>query len=277
MFGFNKWARAAVIAVAVSSSASAQQPTTGGTTTGGTGGLTSGGQTGGLTLGGGQNALGNSGGFGGNGGGFGNSGSSGGGVGTPQTINPSGIAAPTGTYSSSLDPSNRFAGYYANPYFQGNSAPANGVANPGGFGSPLMSGGTGGRTTGGRTGAAGATRNTFGTQAGGIGGRGNQTAANQSGIVIPLQAQIAYTAQLRFPTRPPAPSKVQADVRSALDGTSMIVNSKLIQITADLDNNVTLSGTAADDDEIRLIEGMVRLTPGVGNIKNDLLPLKPSR
>ncbi len=268
MYGLKKWARAAVIAVAVSSNASAQQPTT----TGGTGGLISGGQTGGLTLGGGQNALGNSGGFGG-----GTGGNSGGGVGTPQVINPSGIAAPTGSYSSSLDPSNRFAGYYANPYFQGNSAPTNGVANPGGFGTPLMSGGTGGRAAVGRTAATSTTRNTFGTQAGGVGGRGNQSAANQSGIIIPLQAQIVYTAQLRFATKPPAPSKVQADVRSALDGTSMIVNSKLVQITADLDNNITLSGTAADDDEIRLIEGMVRLTPGVGNIKNDLLPLKPSR
>jgi hypothetical protein len=274
MYGLQKWVWAAVIALAGASSASAQN------TTGGTGGINSGGQTGGLPLGGGSTALGNSGGFGG-----GSGSGSGGGVGTPQTINPSGIAAPTGSYSSSLDASNRFAGYYANPYFAGNQNPTNGVPNPGGFGTPLTgSGGTaaGARGARGATANTSITRNTFGTQAGaggfgGAGGRGNTNAANQSGILVPLAAPIAYTAQFRFPTPPVAPAKIQLDVRSALDNTSMILNSKLIKVEADLNNNVTLTGTAADDDEIRLIEGMVRLTPGVGEIKNDLIPIKPSR
>ncbi|MBM3980912.1 MAG: BON domain-containing protein [Planctomycetes bacterium] len=276
MYGLQKWVWASVIALAGASSASAQN------TTGGTGGINSGGQTGGLPLGGGSTALGNSGGFGGGGFGAGSGSGSGGGVGTPQTINPSGIAAPTGSYSSSLDPSNRFAGYYANPYFAGNQNPTNGVPNPGGFGTPLSgSGGTSGaRGARGATANTSITRNTFGTQAGagGLGGgRGNTNAANQSGIVVPLAAPIAYTAQFRFPTPAPAPAKIQIDVRAALDNTSMILNSKLIKVEADLNNNVTLSGSAADDDEIRLIEGMVRLTPGVGDIKNELIPIKPSR
>lgn len=275
MYGLQKWVWAAVIALAGASSASAQI-TSGGTTTGGTGGINSGGQTGGFQLGGGQNALRNSGG----GTGFGGGGSGSGGI-TPLQINASGITAPTGTASGSLDPSNRFAGYYANPYFQGNNL--NPDTAPGGFGTPLSgssTGSAGGRGTT-RGGTTTATRNTFGTQAGaggfGGGGRGNTNAANQSGIVVPLAAQISYTAQFRFPTPPPAPAKIQTDVRAVLDRTSMILNSKLIKVEADLNNNVTLTGSAADDDEIRLIEGMVRLTPGVGDIKNDLIPIKPSR
>ena len=35
-------------------------------------------------------------------------------------------------------------------------------------------------------------------------------------------------------------------------------------------NNVTLRGTVKDDDEARLVEGLVRITPGVGAIKNEL-------
>jgi hypothetical protein len=179
------------------------------------------------------------------------------------------LTKPTGTAASSLQKSNFLAGYYANPYFQGQiSSQTNAV--PGGFGTVLypVTGGTGSVTSGGR-----------GTIGGGIaglnqsrGGIGGQNANNQSGIIIPIPTPIAYTAQMQFSAPPLAPTRLQSDLRLAIDGTTMIANPKAVQIITDAKNNVTLRGTVKDDDEVRLIEGMVRLTPGVGDIKNELTP-----
>lgn len=171
------------------------------------------------------------------------------------------LAAPTGTATSSLQKSNFLAGFYANPYYQGLISSQTNAA-PGGFGNALHGTGTGSVTTGGR----GAT----GTTIGGRTGIGGQNANTQSGIVVQLPVQIAYTAQMQFPTPPVAPTRLQTDLRLAIDGTSMIANPKAVQIITDANNNITLRGTVKNDEELRLVEGMVRLTPGVGDIKNEL-------
>jgi osmotically-inducible protein OsmY len=60
-----------------------------------------------------------------------------------------------------------------------------------------------------------------------------------------------------------------------LDNSSQIVSGKNVQILSDINNNVTLRGSVKNEDEARLIEGVVRLTPGVGQIRNELLfPIK---
>lgn len=274
-----KWAWAAVVAAAAASPAAAQQGTV--TSTGGrtTGSLTGGAANlAGIGLGGGAN-LGNSGisSGGGGGGGFGGGGGGGGtgssavngGIQLQQMQTMAAPTAPTGTASSSLAASNRFAGYYANPYFQGISNTSNSAqgTQPGGFGQPLFGNATSGRgalNSGGlaTTGIGG--RNALG----GIGGQAN----TQSGILIPLPSQIAYTAVMQFPTPPVAAGKIIGDVRAVIDATPMIANSKAVQIITDANNNVTLRGAVKDDDESRLIEGLVRLTPGVGSIRNELAP-----
>ena len=173
------------------------------------------------------------------------------------------LTAPTGQSNNSLSPSNFLSGYYANPYYQGIiTAQTNAV--PGGFGAPLYG-------TSGSVGLS-STRGTTGTTA--LGGRtGINSAtnnANISGIVVPIPAQINYAAQMYFPTPRPAATRMQTELKSVITASPQIANAKGVEVVLDANNNVTLRGTVKDDDEARLIEGMVRLTPGVGFIKNEL-------
>lgn len=164
------------------------------------------------------------------------------------------ITAPTGTARSSLQTSNRFAGYYANPMYQGSLTAAN--TAPGGFGIALYPATSGtGTVTGGRAGATGLTNRGLATN-------------TQSGILIPLPVQISYVAQMRFPTPPVATPKLQADLRGIIN-TGGLANPKGVEVVV-TGTDVTLRGTVKDDEEARLAEGLVRLTPGVGNITNEL-------
>jgi hypothetical protein len=197
----------------------------------------------------------------------------------PQITAPS-VTTGTGA-SGSADPV--LGSFYANPYYAGTWANSKAKANPGGFGQPLFGttgggGGLGGMATGGatgiRTGATGARTgmtNTFGGgQLGGGQFGGLNTAANQNGQVIALPAQIAYPAFPSFPTPPVAAPQIQADV-SGMIGRSVgtIANPAGIQVSAN-GGTVMLRGTVRDADEARLVEGMVRLTPGVLDVRNEL-------
>jgi len=181
---------------------------------------------------------------------------------------------------------------------------------PGGFGAPLYgttgtgtTGTTGGRGgTGGGTGSAGratagstagfggSTTGTGGGGAGGssagfggastgttgaTGGRGGQggagaNSASQQNSNLSSGRQIAYTATLKF--APPAllPARMQTDLRGMIDASSNIANAKGISVVAGEGGAVVLKGTAKDEDEARLIEGMIRLTPGVRSVQNEL-------
>ena len=198
------------------------------------------------------------------GGNAGTTGSSGNALGSNNNMQaieaPPQISAPTGNQSGSLQQSNRFAGYYANPYHQGKTTST--ATAPGGFGMALFPATSTGGAAGGRTGATGAA---------GFGGRnaGLNSAANQSGILVPLPVQINYAAELRFAAPPFAPTRLQADLRGIVD-TGGLANAAGVQVVTDANNNVTLRGAVRDDDERRLAEGLVRLTPGVRNIVNEL-------
>jgi hypothetical protein len=261
-----RWAWVAVVVAGWGAPASAQltgNATSGGTLSGlstgstMTGGTGTGGISAGTTSGGGFNS---GGGNGGSSGPSGNSGTQFQGTNLVDLQSPPDISGTTGTQGSSTHPSNIFSGYYANPYYQGRISAGNSLA-PGGFGAPLYGTGTGAVRSG-------------GTTRGATGTRGNTS--TQSGIIIPLQVQMAYTAEMRFAAAPVAPAALTADLRGALTGTSMISNAKGIQIEIDAGNNVILRGTVADDDERRLAEGLVRVTPGVRGIKNELTVSNPT-
>lgn len=241
----------------------------GGTGGGGTGG----GGTGGGGLGGGGTG---GGGLGGGGGGTGGGGAGGGGLGgsalTGTTLMgmeaaPS-ITAPgaAGAGSSVIDASNIFANTFGNPQFQG--LVANKAAGPGGFGSPLFG------TTGGGTGGAAGGRNTGGRagqggQRGGMGGMGGANGGN-SGIVVQLPVQISYPAVARFAAPPVAPTQLQADISGMIARSAgAISNPAGVQVLTN-GNIVILRGAVKDEDEARLIEGMVRLTPGLGGLQSEL-------
>ena len=278
MYGLQRWMWATVFAVAAMAPAAAQQPTTPTTTTpstNGSGSINSGGRTAPSLSSQGGNSLGNRGSNGMSGGNFGANNTltsdllS---VFQPQNLQYTNLGTST---SSMLQKSNVFSGFYANPYAMGMSSSGGGTGG-GGFGQPLYGTSTGGQSAGGRNASFNSSFNSsggFGAGGFGGGGRGGQNnAANQSGILIPVQVQMNYTALLQFPAAPAAASRIQTDIRAALNGTSMIANAKAVEVITDRNNNVTLRGPVADEDEARLIEGMVRLTPGVREIKNELVP-----
>ena len=138
--------------------------------------------------------------------------------------------------------------------------------------------GFGGSTTGtGGGGAGGSTAGFGGASTGttaGAGGRGGQGASanssSQQNSNLSSGRQIAYTATLKF--APPAlpPSQMQTDLRGMIDASSGIANAKGISIAAGEGGVVVLKGAAKDEDEARLIEGMIRLTPGVRSVQNEL-------
>jgi hypothetical protein len=267
----NRLAIAAVVLGLSASSVFAQQ----GSVTSGLGGTSLGSLTGtGGLAGGGGGALGG----GGGGAGGGQGGNSLGG--TPlQTMQPAPVLGPpTGQNSSSLDASNIFAGYYANPYYQGQIT-AQTSQGPGGFGNPLYSGGSLGgtgsarlNTRGGTTGTAGRTAGLGGT--GGLGGRTGGlggVGANNYGVMVPLPVQITYAAVADFPTQPVATPVLQADLTGMIArSVGQLANPAGVQVFTTDNNTVILRGTVQNAREARLVEGMVRLTPGVGFIKNEL-------
>jgi hypothetical protein len=263
-----KWLAATLVAVATAGSAAAQ-----------TGGIGSGGQTGGIGLGGGSGLTSGgltSGGLAGTlnssnvGGGSGvGAGGLGGntGMGSQQPIATNGISPPTGQTRSSLDASNLLSGYYANPYFAGLTK-GYGTA-PGGFGTQLYSS-TGTGAAAGRTGTAAGRTGLTGL--GGVGGNraGLGGTGSQSGIVVPIPVQINYAAQLRFAAPVVAAPALQADIQNSLANTHLIPDGRGVQVITDGQNNVTLRGRVQNEDEARLVEGVVRLTPGVRVIQNEL-------
>jgi hypothetical protein len=263
MTRLNKWAWVAIFAAIAAAPATAQ-----------TGGVNSGGQPSGLGLGSGSGALTSSGLSSGlSSGSNGAPTSSSGPTGLPGTQatygSSNGFQKPTGSSGSSLSGDNFLSGYYANPSFGGKGTTLN--VTPGGFGAPLYTSSSGTSTTG-TTGARGArgTTGTQGTLGTGRTGASGQNSLAQSGIVVPIPVQINYVAQFQFRTPPPAPTKIQSDLRTVIDNSSLITSGKSVQIVTDVNNNVTLRGTVKNEDEARLIEGVVRLTPGVNDIQNEL-------
>lgn len=262
----HRLAWAAVVVAFAASSCLAQQPVA--APTGGTGG---GGTTATPTTSGTGTA-----GGGGQGGGGGQAGS---GFGAPALIQieePPQITGVSlyqstqGATGQGASPSNVLGGTYANPLFQGRRG-ATVNQGPGGFGAPLY-------TTTGAGGAGGAGGRAGGlTGLGGAGGRGAAggflggaaTGGNQSGVVVQMPRAIAYAAQVRFPAPAVAPVRLQTDLRGIIDRTTMLANPGNIQFQVD-GTTVVLRGSVKDAEEARLVEGLVRLTPGVRLIQNQL-------
>ena len=153
-----------------------------------------------------------------------------------------------------------------------------------------------GATTGGRTGTTG-TGGRGGLTAtgfGGAGGRGGATgstsqtipnllqstnsvftAAAQGGQIVALPKPIAYVADLRFPVATPTPAAVQSNLQTVLDRSTQVGTSRGLQVSAETGGVVTLRGAVKDEDEARLAENMLRLSPGVRDVRNELTFPKP--
>lgn len=300
-----RFAGAAALGLMFTSGVWAQFPggggTGGGTGGGGTGGGSTGGDIGGggSTGGGGGGTGGIIGGGGGGGGGTGGSSQPGNQFQAAQQETAPQITGASVTAASGVDNSNVLRSSYANPLYQGRAGSTL-SEQPGGFGSALYTGtgtgragGTGTRTTGF---AATGARTGFGTvgiggqQTGGLltttsiggggrggigGGRGGIGGAGQTGgEIVPVQRQVSYTATVSFRAPVIATPRLQADLRGLLNRSSMIANPQGIDVQMD-GNVVVLRGAVRDQDEAQTAEGMIRLTPGVFNVRNELTYPKP--
>ena len=199
----------------------------------------------------------------------------------------------TGTTSAAtssgggVDRSNFLGATYSNPYYQG--LYSNSTGAPGQFGTALYgtTGGSASTTTGTRSASGNTTRTTtagganpLGTSASQTGGRaagggqfqggGLGGASSQfGGQIVPLPRNIAYSAVLRFPAPAVAPAQRLADVQAVLARSSMMANPAGVTVVQD-GTAFVLRGAVASEDEARLAEGMVRLTPGVRDVRNEL-------
>lgn len=248
--------------IALSSSAIAQ---TGGGATGGTGaGTSGGGSTGSGGIGGGS-----TGGFGG-----GASGGAGGTGGQAGTGLGSGLGGGSSS-GSTVNQTNFLSTTYSNPLYMGrpNQIGQTGTASPP-TGSTLSNG-----TTTNLEPAGGFGQPSFGsattstTGAGSAGGTARGAGAGGSVVSANLQqtsnSRLHYSTVIKFPTRPIVAPQLYAELRAILDRSTMIQNPTEIKVFVN-GNTVTLRGTAINDDERRLVEGIVRLTPGVREVRNEL-------
>lgn len=234
------------------------------------------------------------------------------------------------TTGSTVNSTNSFSQYYANPLYQGRAGATN-TELPGGFGSAMAAtggagggravgtaqggrttgagatggrtatttggtgatgglGGVGGATGGGRAGGVGGTTalggaTQFGGQAnraGGTGGLGTQRGGlggglagqqQQGSAIIQLPRQISYTMTMRMPMPKSTPAQIatqmQTDLRSVIDRSSSLANPKGIEVVTD-GSVVVLRGRVKDEEEAATAEGVIRLTPGVKVVKNEL-------
>jgi hypothetical protein len=171
-----------------------------------------------------------------------------------------------GTGSGGVDSSNIFSRWYGNPYYQGTYDNSKSQVAPGGFGTPLNS------TTGGRGGLGGAAGGRAGLGArggvGGLGGRG-LGGASQNGVLVQQPIMISYPAIATFPVTPVAAPQLQTDISGMISRTNAIANPAGVRATVE-NGIVTLTGTVRDESEARTLASMMRLTPGVRSVKNDL-------
>jgi BON domain-containing protein len=81
----------------------------------------------------------------------------------------------------------------------------------------------------------------------------------------------SYATRLAIKDMPPPPSagQVQAELQTMLAQSSQLDQRDAVRVAID-GPVVVLQGRVADDDERRLVENMVRLTQGVGEVRNEL-------
>lgn len=210
-------------------------------------------------LGGGSSGLGSSGlgssGIGGSSLGGGSSGSSGsfglGSTGFGTTSTTGSTSAGAGRSSSSQVGATSFEGpYYINPFSLGLATGTTGTSSTtSNFGSPLYN-----------------LTSTTGTAS--INSQANM--ANSYGAGVNIRRLPSYATTLKFAAPPPPPpAQVRVDLQNMLAQTTQLNPRDSVRIVMD-GPAVVLHGRVADDDERRLVENMVLLTPGVNQVRNEL-------
>jgi hypothetical protein len=86
---------------------------------------------------------------------------------------------------------------------------------------------------------------------------------------------IAYTQTLKFGVPPITPAQLQADLGGVVATSPTLSAVSGLQTTVNENGIVVLKGRVADEDEARLVEGVIALTPGVRGVQNELEYPKP--
>jgi BON domain len=236
------------------------------------------------------------GGAGGAGGGFGGGGMTGAGggfTGGGGQTTTGGARGGTGTSGGGLNQSNFLRDYYSNPMYMGRySAPvaigANSSSSSSSGGGAGGAGGAGGTSsTGGQAytpnaiggfgqpslGTSSGTSQSGGGRLGGTAGVSTNAGRNQGQNSSQNQNQnatrVLYSATLKFTPTPKPASEFEADLRDMLGRSSSLTNPAGIELSV-ADRVVTIRGKVANDDERRLAEGLLRLAPGVREVRNEL-------
>ena len=98
----------------------------------------------------------------------------------------------------------------------------------------------------------------------------NNNMANGLGVGFGIRRLPAYATTLKFAVPPPPPPpQVRADLQNMIAQTTQLDSRDAVRIVMD-GTAVVLQGRVVDDDERRLVENMVRLTPGVNDVRNEL-------
>jgi hypothetical protein len=97
------------------------------------------------------------------------------------------------------------------------------------------------------------------------------------GAPIGVRRLPAYATTLKIKNMPPPESPVQVrdDLRNMLAQSGQLDSRDAVRVLMD-GPAVVLQGVVADNDERRLVENMVRLTPGVNAIRNELAARNPA-
>src|SRR5262249_38996831 len=118
-----------------------------------------------------------------------------------------------------------------------------------------------------------------------FGAPGSASVTGTTGALTPQNTQgvnFSTTGQRRTPAyvtaigfdrpNPPvaAPSRLQADLQDVLARSSRLSNGNGLRVTVE-NGTVVLRGSVPPLRERRLAEGMMRLTPGVADVRNELL------
>lgn len=104
----------------------------------------------------------------------------------------------------------------------------------------------------------------------------NSLANAVGGQVVPLSRPIAYPAVMQFRVAVTPPAVVQTNLQTMIDTSSQIASRGGVQVTTEAGGLVVLRGAVRDEDEARTAEGMVRLTPGIRDVRNELTYPKPT-
>jgi hypothetical protein len=92
---------------------------------------------------------------------------------------------------------------------------------------------------------------------------------------LPHPASFVTTLDAPAPPDPATAAKLVAEAQQVVARSSALPSKNAIRVTSQ-DGMIVLRGEVADQRERRLAEGLVRLTPGVHDVRNELVVRQPA-